>query len=107
MHAMIAAVVFLALIAWLDGSLDGGLPVFTPGGWLPVVFIGISRDVGYCMGLWALGCAAAMDVMVFLTLSPVTAAVLGTVILGEGLSPATVLGIGAVIAGLLVALQRT
>jgi drug/metabolite transporter (DMT)-like permease len=42
---------------------------------------------------------------VFLSLSPITAALLGNLLLGEALSPLTLAGLAAVVAGLVVALR--
>ncbi|MBI5877653.1 MAG: DMT family transporter [Chloroflexi bacterium] len=105
-YAMAAAVLFLAVMAALDGSLGAGWPVFTPGAWLAVLFIGVNSGIGYYLWLWALSRAAATNVTVFLTLSPVTAAVLGALLLAEPLPLATVAGIVAVVGGLVLALRR-
>ena len=75
----------------------------TAGGWLAVVFIGISSGVGYYLWLWALGHATPTQVTVFLALSPVTAAGLGALLLGEGISTMSLLGLAAVALGLWLA----
>ena len=105
-YAMAAAVFFLAVMAALDGSLGAGWLVFTPGAWGAVLFIGVNSGIGYYLWLWALSRAAATNVTVFLTLSPVTAAVLGALLLAEPLPLATVAGIMAVVGGLVLALRR-
>jgi drug/metabolite transporter (DMT)-like permease len=97
--AMVAAAMFLAVLAGAEGSLQG-VPVFTPGGWLAVGFIGLSSAVGYVCWLWALGHTTPTRVTVFLALSPITATLLGALLLGEPISLPAVLGTLTVSAGL-------
>jgi len=97
--AMLAAIGFLAVIAAGEGFFDH-LPRFTVGGWLAVLFIGASSGVGYFLWLWALSRATPTRVTVFLALSPVTAAVLGVLFLGEGVTLLTVAGLACVALGL-------
>jgi drug/metabolite transporter (DMT)-like permease len=100
--AMLASVGFLAIPAAGEGFF-ATLPRFTPGGWLAVVFIGVGSGVGYYLWLWALGHAPATQVTVFLSLSPITAASLGALFLGEQISPRSVLGLAGVAFGLWLA----
>src|SRR5262249_34079497 len=97
--AMLASVAFLAPLPAGPGLFSPplGLP---PGGWLPVVFSGLSSGGGYYLWLWALNHAPATQVTAFLSLSPVTAAALGAWLLGEPVSPLAALGLLAVVAGL-------
>jgi drug/metabolite transporter (DMT)-like permease len=97
--AMLASVAFLALLAAGEGFF-GAVPRFTPGGWLAVGFIGVSSGVGYYLWLWALNHATATRVTMFLALSPITAAVLGALLLGEPLSAMALLGLACVALGL-------
>lgn len=97
--AMVAAAIFLALVSGAEGSLQV-MPVFTPGGWLAVGFIGLSSAVGYVCWLWALGHTTPTRVTVFLALSPITATLLGALLLAEPISVTTVLGILTVSGGL-------
>ena len=97
--AMLASVAFLAPLAAREGLFASPLG-FTPGGWLAVVFIGLSSGGGYYLWLWALNHAPATQVTAFLSLSPVTAAALGAWLLGEPVSPLAALGLAAVAAGL-------
>lgn len=48
-----------------------------------IAFIGVSSGVGYFLWLWALRHAAASKVSLFLSLSPLTAMLLGVLWLGE------------------------
>jgi len=100
--AMLASVGFLAMLAAGEGFFDS-LPRFTLGGWLAVVFIGISSGVGYYLWLWALGHATPTQVTVFLALSPVTAAGLGALLLAERISTMSLLGLACVALGLWLA----
>jgi drug/metabolite transporter (DMT)-like permease len=103
--AMLASVGFLALLAAGEGFF-GSLPRFSAGGWLAVVLIGASSGVGYYLWLWALRHTTPTRVTVFLALSPITAAVLGALHLGERISAMSLLGLACVALGL-VARPRT
>ena len=75
-------------------------PKVTPLGWAAVVFIGVSSGVGYFLWLWALGHASPTRVTVFLALSPITAGILGVLLLGETLSFGLWAGLAAVVVGI-------
>lgn len=90
--AMLASVGFLAMASLFEGDLPR-LAEVSLGGWSAILFIGVSSGVGYALWLWALGRATPTRVTVFLSLSPVTAAALGTLLLGEALSLSLLLGI--------------
>jgi drug/metabolite transporter (DMT)-like permease len=100
--AMLASVVFLAGLAAREGFFNR-LPAFTGAGWLVVLFIGVNSGVGYYLWLWALKHASATRVTVFLALSPLTAAGLGALVLGEHVSPLSALGLAFVALGLWLA----
>ena len=103
--AMLASVGFLAILAAGEGFFASP-PRFTPGGWLAIVFIGLSSSVGYYLWLWALGHAPATQVTVFLALSPITAAGLGALFLGEAISGVSAVGLACVALGLWLAHWR-
>jgi drug/metabolite transporter (DMT)-like permease len=100
--AMLASVVFLALLAFREGFF-AALPHFTPAGWLAILFIGVNSGVGYFLWLWALTHAPATQVTVFLSLSPVTAAALGALFLAEPISAGALVALVCVAAGLWLA----
>jgi drug/metabolite transporter (DMT)-like permease len=100
--AMLASVAFLAVLAHGEGFF-GSLPRITAGGWAAIVFIGFGSGVGYYLWLWALKHASATRVTVFLALSPLTAAGLGALVLGEHVSPLSALGLAFVTLGLWLA----
>lgn len=101
--AMLASVAVLAILAGTGEGFFGAWPHFTPGGWLAVLFIGVSTSIGYVLWLWALGRASATRVSVFLSLSPVTALVLGAALLGERISLLSVMGLACLVCGLWLA----
>jgi drug/metabolite transporter (DMT)-like permease len=100
--AMLASVGFLAVLAAGEGFF-GSLPHFTANGWLAVVFIGVSSGIGYYLWLWALNHTTPTKVTVFLALSPITAAGLGALLLGERVSMMLFLGLACVAIGLWIA----
>ena len=100
--AMLASVGVLALLAAGQGFFQAS-PRFTAPGWLAVIFIGISSGVGYFLWLWALNHASPTRVTVFLALSPITAALLGAILLNEPVSGLALIGLGMVVLGLWVA----
>jgi len=97
--AMLSSVVFLAGLAVAEGSL-GDIASVSPAGWVAIGFIGLSSAFGYLLWLWALKHATPTRVTVFLSLSPVTAALLGVAILGETISASLVIGLACVAWGL-------
>lgn len=100
--AMLASVVVLAFLAVPEGVGETVLRL-SAGTWGVIVFIGISSGTAFFCWLWALGRLPATQVTVFLSLSPITAALLGVLLLDETLSPLMLAGLAAVVAGLLIA----
>jgi drug/metabolite transporter (DMT)-like permease len=100
--AMFASVGFLATAAGLEGSFNAPFH-FTIAGWLAVLFIGGSSAIGYYMWLWALGHTSPTRVTVFLSLSPITSAALGALLLAEPISWLFIAGLISVILGLWLA----
>ena len=103
--AMLASLGFLAVLAAGEGFFDAW-PRFTPAGWLAVMFIGAGSGVGYVLWLWALKHTTPTKVAAFLALSPLTAAILGALLLGESISMPVVLGLSCVVCGLWLAHAR-
>lgn len=97
--AMLASVGFLALLAVPEGFF-AAWPRITPAGWAAVAFIGVSSGIGYVLWLWALRHASPTRVTVFLALSPLTAILLGVLLLDEPLSLPAALGFLCVAGGL-------
>lgn len=106
--AMFASVLALAAALFFDAGVAGLERAFSSisrGGWLAVAFIGASSGIGYFLWLWALARASPTRVTIFLSLSPVTAALLGALALGEALTWSILAGTALVITGLYVALR--
>ena len=97
--AMLASVIFLSPLAAGEGLFHDGLRL-TFLGWCAVFFIGGSSGIGYFAWLWALRVANASSVTAFLSLSPMTAMVLGALLLHEPVSVYEIAGLFAVAAGL-------
>jgi drug/metabolite transporter (DMT)-like permease len=88
--AMLASVLFLAVAA-LPEAWPARVAHLAPHAWAIVAFIGVSSAIGYFWWLYALKHESPTRVTVFLALNPVTAALLGWMLLGERL-PAQMLG---------------
>jgi drug/metabolite transporter (DMT)-like permease len=100
--AMLASVGFLAILAAGEGFFTMPLR-FTAAGWAAVLFIGFSSGIGYFLWLWALNHASPTRVTAFLALSPITAALLGGLLLGEPVTAGSLAGLTLVALGLWVA----
>ncbi len=100
--AMAASVAFLAALAAWEGFF-AAIPRFTTGGWLAVLFIGMSSGLGYYLWLWALKHTTPTKVTVFLALSPITATALGAAFLSERISVPFIVGLCCVALGLWLA----
>jgi drug/metabolite transporter (DMT)-like permease len=99
--AMFAAVVFLGLLAATEGFFSSPLRL-AANGWLAVLFIGISSGVGYSLWLWAFRHSTPTRVTVFLALSPITAAIVGTLFLAEPFTVRLAIGLVCVVCGLVL-----
>lgn len=100
--AMLASVIFLAAPAGAEGLFTQA-PRLDAEGWLAVLFIGLSSGIGYVLWLWALKHTTPTQVTVFLSLSPITAALLGVWLLAEPFTIGVLLGLAGVGAGLWLA----
>lgn len=97
--AMVASVAALALPATLEGFFVHP-PQFSSPAWAAIAFIGASSGIGYFLWLWALANASPTRVTIFMSLSPLTAGLVGALLLGEPLSWYFATGLAAVIPGL-------
>ncbi len=103
--AMLASVIVLALFA-LTEQWPAHITTFNAPAWVAMLFIGLASGVGYFWWLYALKHESPTRVTVFLALNPVTAALLGWLVLGEPLH-ATAWGALVLIAvGLWLATRR-
>ena len=104
--AMLASVLALALLA-LPEAWPARVGGFSADAWGAIAFIGVSSGIGYFWWLYALKHLPPTRVTVFLALNPVTAAVLGWVLLGERPQAWTWFALGLIAAGLWLATRGT
>jgi drug/metabolite transporter (DMT)-like permease len=103
--AMGAAVLVLAPAAWAEGLATRAVAL-SAAQWAVVVAVGLSSGVSYWVWLWALKHTTPTKATTFLALSPVTAALLGALALGERPGAGLVIGIVCILAGLRVVAAR-
>jgi len=103
-YAMLASVAVLGVLAAARGFF-AQVPTLPAEAWAAVLFVGASSGLGYWLWLWALRHSSPTRVTVFLSLSPVTAALLGALLLGEPVTPAAVAGFACIALGLRVAFR--
>jgi drug/metabolite transporter (DMT)-like permease len=99
--AMAFAVIALApVVAVKDGV---GLPAFTLKGWLAVAFLGsVAGTLQFSLFMWALRWLPPTTTVLYLTLNPITAMVLGIILLGETLTFALMAGMALVLMGITI-----
>ena len=99
---MVFAVAALApVIAIEQGGL--ALPVFTPKGWIAVIFLGSIAGAGqFSLFMWALRWLPPTTTVLYLTLNPIAAMVLGILVLGEHLTAELVAGMALVLTGIVI-----
>jgi drug/metabolite transporter (DMT)-like permease len=97
--AMLASVLFLAIAALLE-AWPARLATLSATAWAVAAFIGVSSAVGYFWWLYALKHETPGRVTVFLALNPVTAALLGWVLLSEPLPPQLLVALVLIALGL-------
>jgi drug/metabolite transporter (DMT)-like permease len=100
--AMLASVLFLALIA-LREDWPAQISGLDAKAWAVIAFIGLSSGVGYFWWLYALKHESPTRVTVFLALNPVTATLLGWLVLGEPLQPSLLAALALIALGLWLA----
>jgi len=100
--AMMASVVFLTGPAGLEGLFAEATRLHQRG-WIVVLLIGLSSGIGYVLWLWALKHTTPTRATVFLSLSPVTASLLGALIVNEPFTLSVFLGLAGVVGGLWLA----
>ena len=108
------ATLFTAFWSMCGGVLLLSTAVVATGDWPTVdltspvalsslAYLGIAAGaVGFSMWIWALSRATPTHVAVFFSLNPVSAALLANWLLGEALSADVVLGVVAVVAGIVI-----
>lgn len=104
--AMGAGAVALAA-AWSAGGLTVGVPRFTGGGWLAVLYIGAAGGaLSFFLYAWALGRTTPTATMILIPLNPIAALITGALCLGEPLSKELFAGLALVIIGIALVVKR-
>jgi drug/metabolite transporter (DMT)-like permease len=107
MFVMALAVVFglLALLGLAIVSSDlSGLPHFSAKGWIAVIILGtVGAAIQFSLFTWALRWLPSSRVVIYLTLNPISAILLASLILGEAVTPILIVGLVFVISGIVVA----
>ena len=100
--AMLFAVVALAPVVYVQSGPDL-MPTFSGRGWLAVLFLGtLAGAVQFSLFTWALRWLPPTNTVLYITLNPITAMLLGYLLMGETLTAALVGGLVLVLAGILV-----
>lgn len=105
-----AGLVPTSLALWAVRAANGTpelLPTLSTNGWIAAIWLGLAGAVvSYFLWHWALRHTTPTLVSVSITLNPVTALVLGAVVLGEEVTVGLLVGLAAVFAGIIVANSR-
>jgi drug/metabolite transporter (DMT)-like permease len=107
MFVMALAVVFgllaLLVLAITSGAVTG-LPHFDAKGWIAVILLGtVGAAIQFSLFTWALRWLPSSRVVIYLTLNPISAILLASLILGEAVTTILIAGLVFVIAGIVVA----
>ena len=98
--AFAVAVLFPVLVIKHGGM---PLPAFNVGGWVATLFLGsVAGAVQFSLFMWALRWLPPTTTVLYLTLNPITAMVLGAILLGEKLTLNLIAGLALVLCGILV-----
>ncbi|MEW9919465.1 DMT family transporter [Marimonas sp. MJW-29] len=100
--AMAAATVTL-IPGTLTEAPGAEMAALTVTDWGLVLFIGLASGAGYLLWLTALKHTDAGEATVLMGLSPVTATLVGALLLGEGVGPVFLLGLGLALLGVSLA----
>ena len=96
-----AVAALLPVVAIMQGGL--ALPSFSFNGWIAVVFLGsVSGAVQFSLFMWALRWLPPTVTVLYLTLNPIAAMVLGIIVLGEHLTAELVAGMALVLLGIVI-----
>ncbi len=96
-----AVAALVPVVAFHRGGL--ALPALSTKGWMAVVFLGtIAGTVQFSLFMWALRWLSPTTTVLYLTLNPIAAMVLGSVVLGESLTAELVAGMALVLVGIFV-----
>jgi drug/metabolite transporter (DMT)-like permease len=102
--ALAMAFAVAALVPYV-GLVQGAiaLPAFSAKGWIAVLFLGtVAGALQFSLFMWALRWLPPTTTVLYLTLNPITAMVLGVVVLGEKLTIELSIGLTLVLLAILV-----
>ena len=103
--AMISGTVFLGVLSSATGVL--AVPVLSGHKWLVIVFLGtVGGALMFFLWTWAVRNSTPTRTAVFLTLNPMTATLLGAVLLEEPITVPFLIGLALVLSGIIVANLR-
>jgi len=93
-----------ALFALSSGTAGGPTwPTLTPTGWLALLFLGtFAGAVQFALFTWALRWLPPSTTVIYIALNPLTAMILGALLLGEAVTPNLMLGLALVLAAILL-----
>ncbi|NNK15927.1 MAG: DMT family transporter [Sulfitobacter sp.] len=98
---------FAATVALIPGTVlerpITELSALSVEGWALVVFIGLASGAGYLLWLTALKITDAGEATVLMGLSPITAALVGALLLGEPIGPVFIVGLVLALSGISLA----
>jgi len=101
--SMVGGLLILAPFAQAQGPF-AALPSFSPAGWFAVVFLGIGGGaMQFGLWIWAVSKLAPSQAAIYLTLTPITAVILASLILGEAVTLGLFAGLALVVGGILLA----
>ena len=104
--SMLAGAVFLVPFAAWEGGF-AAVPNLSAARWWAVAFLGVfAGSLGYFLWIWALQRSTPTRSSVFIALNPMTATLLGVLLLSEAITPTFILGLAGVVAGILIANWR-
>jgi drug/metabolite transporter (DMT)-like permease len=91
----------LPVVIFKNGGI--AIPTFSFEGWLAVLFLGtVAGVIQFSLFMWALRWLPPTTTVLYLTLNPITAMVLGIALLGEKLTPELVAGMVLVLVGIVI-----
>lgn len=104
--SMLAGAVFLIPFAAWEGGF-AVIPGLSAARWWAVAFLGVfAGSLGYFLWIWALQRSTPTRSSVFVALNPMTATVLGALLLSEAITVPFLLGLAGVVTGILIANWR-
>ena len=100
--AMVFGALALLPMSYFNGGLDA-LPSFGGSDWAAVIFLGsFASAMQFSLFTWALRWLPPTTTVLYLALSPVTAMVLGVLLIGEVFTPTLLVGLVIVLTGIVV-----